>query len=127
LFRLDSSGDIKVSDFGLAEDVYTRGYFKQSTDDGGSVRLPYKWIPPESFQDGIFSEKSDVVRHYLGTIEQFIQWFSTLQWAFGVTCWEVFMAGRTPYPAVDPTSLLKMLESGQRLEKPPNSACATEV
>jgi len=37
------------------------------------------------------------------------------------------MAGRTPYPAVDPTSLLKMLESGQRLEKPPNAACAAEV
>jgi len=108
LFRLDSSGDIKVSDFGLAEDVYTRGYFKQNMDDSDNVRLPYKWIPPESFQDGIFSEKSDV-------------------WAFGVTCWEVFMAGKIPYPAVDPTSLLNMLESGQRLEKPANAACAAEV
>ena len=65
LLRLDSGGDIKVSDFGLAENVYTRGYFRQSKDDNGNVRLPYKWIPPESFQDGIFSEKSDVVRHYL--------------------------------------------------------------
>ena len=49
------------------------------------------------------------------------------QWAFGVTCWEVFMAGKIPYPALDPTSLLKMLESAQRLEKPPNAACAAEV
>ena len=71
MFRLDGSGDIKVTDFGLAEDVYTRGYFRQSMNDSGSVRLPYKWIPPESFQDGIFSEKSDVVRHYIGTIKQF--------------------------------------------------------
>jgi len=78
LFRLDSGGDIKVSDFGLAEDVYTRGYFKQSTDDSCNVRLPYKWIPPESFQDGIFSEKSDVVRHYLGdyrTIQSVVLYF----------------------------------------------------
>ena len=51
-----------MSDFGLAEDVYTRGYFKQSKDGSDNVRLPYKWIPPESFQDGVFSEKSDVVR-----------------------------------------------------------------
>ena len=37
------------------------------------------------------------------------------------------MAGKIPYPAVDPTSLLKMLESGQRLEKPHNPAFAAEV
>ena len=83
LFRLDSSGDIKVSDFGLAEDVYTRGYFKQSTDDSCNVRLPYKWIPPESFQDGIFSEKSDVVRHYLGdcrAIHSVVLYFTVGLW-----------------------------------------------
>ena len=60
--RLDISGNVKVSDFGLAEDVYTRGYFKQNKDGSDNVRLPYRWIPPESFQDGVFSEKSDVVR-----------------------------------------------------------------
>ena len=53
-----------MSDFGLAEDVYTRGYFKLSKDGSDNVRLPYKWIPPESFQDGMFSEKSDVVGYY---------------------------------------------------------------
>ena len=37
------------------------------------------------------------------------------------------MAGKIPYPAVDPMSLLKMLEGGQRLEKPPNGACSAEV
>ena len=53
-----------MSDFGLAEDVYTRGYFKLKKDGSDNVRLPYKWIPPESFQDGMFSEKSDVVGDY---------------------------------------------------------------
>ena len=129
MFRLDSRGDIKVSDFGLAEDVYTRGYFRQSKYDSGDVRLPYKWIPPESFQDVIFSEKSDVVRYYLRDCRaiQFSGIVFHMQWAFGVTCWEVFMAGKIPYPALDPTSLLKLLESGQRLEKPSNAACAAEV
>ena len=30
MYRLDSEGNIKVSDFGLSEDVYTTGYFRQS-------------------------------------------------------------------------------------------------
>ena len=59
--RLDINGNIKVSDFGLGENVYTSGYFKQSKDGSDIVHLPYKWIPPESFQDGVSSEKSDVV------------------------------------------------------------------
>ena len=56
-----------------------------------------------------------------------MSFFILSQWAFGVTCWEIFMAGKIPYPAVDPMSLLKMLEGGQRLEKPPNGACSAEV
>ena len=119
-----------MSDFGLAEDVYTRGYFRLNKDGSDNVRLPYRWIPPESFQDGVFSEKSDVVGHFtyssVSTGTQ-VCLSSLSQWAFGVTCWEVFMAGKIPYPAVDPMSLLKMLEGGQRLEKPPNAACSAEV
>ena len=50
-----------MADFGLGEDVYMTGCFKQ---DRGSttVKLPYKWMSLESLQDGFFSEKSDVVR-----------------------------------------------------------------
>ena len=50
---------MKVGDFGLAEDVYTTGYFRQGKDD--TVKLPFKWMAPESLRDGLFSEKSDVV------------------------------------------------------------------
>ena len=57
--RLDYSGNVRVGDFGLAEDVYTRGYFRQGKDD--AVKLPFKWMAPESLRDGLFSEKSDVV------------------------------------------------------------------
>ena len=59
MYRLDFDGNIKVSDFGLSEDVYTTGYFRQSKED--AVRLPFKWMAPESLRDGIFSEKTDVV------------------------------------------------------------------
>ena len=59
IFRIDSKGNIKVADFGLAEDVYTTGYFREN--DGG-VKLPFKWMAPESLTDGVFTEKTDVVR-----------------------------------------------------------------
>ena len=60
LYRLDIKGDIKVADFGLGEDIYQTGYFKQDKGNA-AVKLPYKWMPLESLQDGLFSEKSDVV------------------------------------------------------------------
>ncbi|XP_064398635.1 plexin-B1-like isoform X2 [Halichondria panicea] len=103
---LDSGGGIRVGDFGLAEDVYASGYFRQN--DRANVKLPYKWMALESLNDAIFTEKTDV-------------------WSYGVTVWEVFNGGRTPYPAVDPLSLIQLLGEGRRLEKPLNAACATEM
>ena len=58
--RIDSSSVIKVGDFGLAEDMYSYEYFRQRKS-GSSVKLPFKWMPLESLQEGLFSQKSDVV------------------------------------------------------------------
>ena len=60
--RLDSNGDLKVGDFGLAEDMYAQGYFRQGEAEG--VKLPYKWLAMESLNDAIFNEKTDVVCCY---------------------------------------------------------------
>ncbi len=49
------------------------------------------------------------------------------QWSFGVTCWEIFNGGKTPYPGVDPLLLSQMLDTEQRLNKPLNAACPDEV
>ena len=51
---------IKISDFGLSEDVFQRNYFREGAD-GEATKLPVKWMAPESLSDGHFSEKSDVV------------------------------------------------------------------
>ncbi len=61
IYRLDSGGGIRVGDFGLAEDVYASGYFRQN--DRANVKLPYKWMALESLNDAIFTEKTDVVSH----------------------------------------------------------------
>ena len=58
--RIDTHFIIKITDFGLSEDVFLRNYFRQGSSEE-TVRLPVKWMAPESLADGHFSEKSDVV------------------------------------------------------------------
>ena len=65
IIRINSKNVIKVADFGLSEDIYRRNYFRQGTDcedEEASVKLPVRWMALESLNDGIFSEKTDVVR-----------------------------------------------------------------
>ena len=60
LYRIDDKYNIKVADFGLSENVYTKEYFRQDKLDK-SVKLPFKWMALESLHDGIFTEKTDMV------------------------------------------------------------------
>uniref|UniRef100_A0A1X7UUM2 SRCR domain-containing protein n=1 Tax=Amphimedon queenslandica TaxID=400682 RepID=A0A1X7UUM2_AMPQE len=76
--------------------------------DSGPVKLPIKWMALESIHDGVFSEKSDV-------------------WSYGVLCWEVFSLGKTPYPGLDPSGLVELLDNGGRLQPPQNGASSQEI
>lgn len=48
---------MKVADFGLSRDIYSKDYYRM----GSKTLLPIKWMAPESFNDGVFTEKTDVV------------------------------------------------------------------
>jgi len=80
----------KISDFGLSKTLYYSYYKKQSTG-----HLPFKWMSYEALKDSVFTEKSDI-------------------WSFGVTAWELFTLGATPYCSVPSESLEKYLSDGNR-------------
>ena len=55
-------GVIKVTDFGLTEDMYASKYFrKASNDTGNDEKVPLRWMAPESIDGDIYTEKSDIV------------------------------------------------------------------
>ena len=62
--RIDQDGVIKVADFGLTEDMYARNYFRREKSEGGSEeKVPILWMAPESIENSIYTERTDVVRH----------------------------------------------------------------
>ena len=56
MHRIDDNVVIKIAD---SESVYTKSYFKLANHS--KTKLPLKWMAPESLNDGIFTEKTDVV------------------------------------------------------------------
>ncbi|CAI8057306.1 Tyrosine-protein kinase transforming protein SEA [Geodia barretti] len=108
---IDEKNMIKVADFGLSENVYSSGgYVCQSNEEAVAreEKVPIRWMAPESIESGRYSEKTDV-------------------WAFGVTCWEIFTFGHVPYSGIRAMSILNVLKSGQRLERPINDICSDNI
>ena len=60
---------IKVADFGLSVDVYSRNYFREGQkaeeEEETIAKFPIRWMALESLNDGIFNEKTDVVSSYI--------------------------------------------------------------
>ena len=56
---------IKVGDFGLSVDAYSRNYFrerkKEDQEENTNTKFPIKWMAVESLNYGIFNEKTDIV------------------------------------------------------------------
>eukprot|EP00058_Branchiostoma_floridae_P003337 XP_002588825.1 hypothetical protein BRAFLDRAFT_89744 [Branchiostoma floridae] len=69
---------VKISDFGLAENIYQRGYRRQDR----LQKVPVKWMAPERLQGGeAYTTQSDV-------------------WSYGIVLYEICTLGDHPYPDV---------------------------
>ena len=55
--RVASDMTVKVGDFGLARQLYSKDYYKLEH----RAKVPIKWMALESIYDRIFNEKTDVV------------------------------------------------------------------
>ena len=62
--RLDEKSTVKVGDFGLARDVYSHLYYRADKHS----KIPIKWSAPEMLNDGLCTEKSDVVGKCMSVI-----------------------------------------------------------
>ena len=60
--RINLSGVIKVSDFGLTEDMYATNYYhKRKSANTPEEKVPIRWMAPESIMTDVYTEKTDVV------------------------------------------------------------------
>jgi tRNA A-37 threonylcarbamoyl transferase component Bud32 len=84
---------VKLTDFGLGKSLYGDNVYIASQPKP----LPVNWTAPESLKHGHFSSKSDV-------------------WAFGVTFWEIWSNGASPYGGTNIT--YKELKADHRLSRP---------
>ena len=51
-----------MADFGLTEDMYGTNYFRrEKSGDGSDEKVPIRWMAPESIENDIYNEATDVV------------------------------------------------------------------
>ncbi|OXA61232.1 vascular endothelial growth factor receptor 2 [Folsomia candida] len=93
---LSEDGTAKITDFGLARQMYDyANYVKRNQEP-----LPWRWMSIEGLKYLSFSPMSDV-------------------WSYGVLLWELFTCGDVPYPGESwTTQFVEKLIQGLRLTRP---------
>ena len=50
-----------MADFGLTEDMYNNTYFHQKKSKGSEEKVRIRWMAPESIENSVYTEVTDVV------------------------------------------------------------------
>ncbi|XP_072051220.1 uncharacterized protein [Amphiura filiformis] len=93
---------IKISDFGMADDIYTQGYKRIAPEK----KRPVKWVSLETNVRGQCTIKSDI-------------------WSYGIVLYEIYTLGGTPYPGMTCREVILRLQEGYRMEK--SETCPDEI
>ena len=93
----------KISDFGMARQLFATEYYKQGTSATASSSwvLPLRWMAPESYSDGTWDSKTDV-------------------WMFGVLLWEIFSEGELPWRGLADNQVIQNIQRRAKLPQPPD-------
>ncbi|KAK3874047.1 hypothetical protein Pcinc_020983 [Petrolisthes cinctipes] len=86
---------VKLSDFGMTRPMYESDYYRFNRRG----MLPVRWMSPESLEDGIFTNKSDM-------------------WSFGVLLYEIITFGNFPFQGMSNNQVLEHVRIGNTITLP---------
>ncbi|OZC05589.1 protein tyrosine kinase, partial [Onchocerca flexuosa] len=90
---LSAKLDVKISDFGMSDD-------RLIVQDEKLEKVPVKWLAPETMQQKVYSNKTDI-------------------WSYGVLVWEIYSEGSEPYPGLSNIQTrAKIVVQNYRMEMP---------
>lgn len=100
---------VKLANVGDARDIYQSSvYMPVNTNSSRTLKqLAIRHMAPETLRDDVYSTKTDV-------------------WAFGITCWEIWMLGQVPYGSLSASEISSEILSGRRLTLP-TSNCSDHL
>uniref|UniRef100_A0A1I7TZ56 Protein kinase domain-containing protein n=1 Tax=Caenorhabditis tropicalis TaxID=1561998 RepID=A0A1I7TZ56_9PELO len=88
---------VRVADFGLAKKHLNKTYYRlKVTKD---VQIPVRWMAPESLENYMYTQKSDV-------------------WSFGICLYEIFSLGNLPYANILDNHVVDHIMQGHRNPQP---------
>ncbi|KAG7155890.1 Tyrosine-protein kinase transforming protein ros-like [Homarus americanus] len=86
---------VKLSDFGMTRPMYESDYYRFNR----RAMLPVRWMSPESLEDGMFTNMSDM-------------------WSYGVLLYEIITFGSFPFQGMSNNQVLDHVRAGNTISIP---------